>query len=113
MTEPAVASSDARNISTSIVRDDNAYVINGRKWWITGVANESCEIFIVMGKTDTHAAPTKRWSHGVPVVVLVLVVVRPPAVTENTSSSRSSIEAYLSIWWGMPRLIRVTAFLAP
>jgi acyl-CoA dehydrogenase len=43
MTEPAAASSDARNISTSIVRDDNAYVINGRKWWITGVADESCE----------------------------------------------------------------------
>ena len=52
MTEPDVASSDARNISTSIVRDGDDYVINGRKWWITGVADERCQIFIVMGKTD-------------------------------------------------------------
>ena len=52
MTEPDVASSDARNIQTSIVRDGDDYVINGRKWWITGSADERCQIFIVMGKTD-------------------------------------------------------------
>jgi acyl-CoA dehydrogenase len=52
MTEPAVASSDATNIETSIRRDGDDYVINGRKWFITGVLNERCEILIVMGKTD-------------------------------------------------------------
>ncbi len=52
MTEPEVASSDATNITTSIVRDGDEYVINGRKWFITGAADERCKIFIVMGKTD-------------------------------------------------------------
>jgi acyl-CoA dehydrogenase len=55
MTEPDVASSDATNISTSIVRDGDDYVINGRKWWITGAMNPDCAIFIVMGKTDPNA----------------------------------------------------------
>jgi acyl-CoA dehydrogenase len=59
MTEPAVASSDATNITTRITRDGDDYVVNGRKWWITGVADERCEIFIVMGKTDPDA-PTHR-----------------------------------------------------
>jgi acyl-CoA dehydrogenase len=62
MTEPAVASSDARNITTSIVRDGDEYVINGRKWWITGVADEACQIFIVMGKTDPDAAAHRQQS---------------------------------------------------
>ncbi len=52
MTEPDVASSDATNIATSIIRDGDSYVINGRKWWITGAMNPNAEIFIVMGKTD-------------------------------------------------------------
>jgi acyl-CoA dehydrogenase len=55
MTEPDVASSDATNISTSIVRDGDDYVINGRKWWITGAMNPDCAVFIVMGKTDPTA----------------------------------------------------------
>jgi acyl-CoA dehydrogenase len=55
MTEPDVASSDATNIQTSIVRDGDEYVVNGRKWWITGAMNPGCEIFIVMGKTDPSA----------------------------------------------------------
>ena len=55
MTEPDVASSDATNIEMSIVRDGDEYVINGRKWWITGAMNPACEIFIVMGKTDPSA----------------------------------------------------------
>lgn len=62
MTEPAVASSDARNITTSISRDGDEYVINGRKWWITGVADEVCQIFIVMGKTDPDAAAHRQQS---------------------------------------------------
>jgi acyl-CoA dehydrogenase len=53
MTEPAVASSDATNIETSIKRDGDHYVINGRKWWSSGVGDPRCKIAIVMGKTDT------------------------------------------------------------
>jgi acyl-CoA dehydrogenase len=52
MTEPAVASSDATNITTRIERDGDEYVINGRKWWSSGAMNPRCEIFILMGKTD-------------------------------------------------------------
>ncbi|MCW2768863.1 MAG: acyl-CoA dehydrogenase [Aeromicrobium sp.] len=55
MTEPQVASSDATNVELSIVRDGDDYVINGRKWWITGAMNPDCKIFIVMGKTDPEA----------------------------------------------------------
>src|ERR687889_53806 len=62
MTEPEVASSDARNITTSIVRDGDEYVINGRKWWITGVADERCRIFIVMGKTDPNGPAHRQQS---------------------------------------------------
>jgi alkylation response protein AidB-like acyl-CoA dehydrogenase len=52
MTEPAVASSDATNIETSIRRDGESYLINGRKWWSSGVGDPRCKIVIVMGKTD-------------------------------------------------------------
>jgi acyl-CoA dehydrogenase len=62
MTEPDVASSDARNVQTSIVRDGDEYVINGRKWWITGAADERCQIFIVMGKTDPDGPPHRQQS---------------------------------------------------
>ena len=51
MTEPAVASSDASNIATTIVRDGDDWVINGRKWWISGVRREQCELLIVLGVT--------------------------------------------------------------
>ncbi|MGK3207842.1 acyl-CoA dehydrogenase family protein [Amycolatopsis sp. MEPSY49] len=62
MTEPDVASSDARNIETAIRRDGDEYVINGRKWYISGAMNPACQIFIVMGKTDPDAAPHKQQS---------------------------------------------------
>jgi acyl-CoA dehydrogenase len=81
MTEPDVASSDATNIETSIVRDGDEYVIDGRKWWITGAMNPQCEIFIVMGKTDPDAERHRQQS-----MVLVprdtpgLTVVRPLTV---------------------------------
>ncbi len=56
MTEPEVASSDATNIETSIRRDGDHYVVNGRKWWSSGVGDPRCKIAIVMGKTDPTAA---------------------------------------------------------
>lgn len=52
MTEPNVASSDATNIQASIVRDGDEYVINGRKWWTSGIGDPRCKIMIFMGKTD-------------------------------------------------------------
>ncbi len=56
MTEPAVASSDATNIECSIIRDGDEYVVNGRKWFITGAMHENCRIVIVMGKSDPEVA---------------------------------------------------------
>ncbi|MDH3650247.1 MAG: acyl-CoA dehydrogenase family protein [Saprospiraceae bacterium] len=55
MTEPGVASSDATNIETSIIKDGNEYVIDGHKWWSSGGMHPQCSIYIVMGKTDPTA----------------------------------------------------------
>jgi acyl-CoA dehydrogenase len=74
MTEPAVASSDATNIETSIRREGDEYVINGRKWWISGAGRPSCKILIVMGKTDPAAERHRQQS-------MVLVPVGTPGVT--------------------------------
>ncbi|HKS49597.1 MAG TPA: acyl-CoA dehydrogenase family protein [Amycolatopsis sp.] len=62
MTEPDVASSDARNIATSITRDGDSYVINGRKWFTSGAMNPNCQIFIVMGKTDPDTEAHRQQS---------------------------------------------------
>ena len=74
MTEPAVASSDARNIETSIVRDGSDYVINGRKWWTSGASDPRCKILIVMGRTNPDAASHQQQS-------MVLVPIDTPGVT--------------------------------
>jgi acyl-CoA dehydrogenase len=74
MTEPQVASSDATNVELSIVRDGDEYVINGRKWWITGALNPDSKIFIVMGKTDPSADRHRQQSQ-------VLVPRDTPGVT--------------------------------
>jgi acyl-CoA dehydrogenase len=74
MTEPAVASSDATNISCRIERQGDEYVINGRKWWISGAASERCKVFILMGKTDPDAPTYTQQS-------MVLVPVDTPGVT--------------------------------
>jgi len=62
MTEPAVASSDATNIETRIERDGDDYVINGRKWWSSGVGDPRCKVAIVMGKTDPTASTHQQQS---------------------------------------------------
>ncbi|HEY4801600.1 MAG TPA: acyl-CoA dehydrogenase family protein [Paraburkholderia sp.] len=62
MTEPDVPSSDATNITTSIRRDGDDYVINGRKWFITNAAHPNCKLFIVMGKTDPDAESHRQQS---------------------------------------------------
>lgn len=62
MTEPAVASSDATNIATKIEHDRDHYVINGRKWWSSGVGDPRCKILIVMGKTDPNADKYRQQS---------------------------------------------------
>jgi len=62
MTEPEVASSDATNIQSSIVRDGDSYVINGRKWWTSGAGDPRCKIAIFMGKTDPSAPKHKQQS---------------------------------------------------
>jgi len=75
MTEPDVASSDATNIECSIRRDGDDYVINGRKWYITGAMNERCEVFILMGKTDPDHADRHRQQS------MILVPKDTPGVT--------------------------------
>ncbi|HEY6295953.1 MAG TPA: acyl-CoA dehydrogenase family protein, partial [Streptosporangiaceae bacterium] len=60
MTEPAVASSDANNIATTITRDGDEYVVNGRKWWSSGALSSACKIFIVMGVSGAEAAGGHR-----------------------------------------------------
>jgi acyl-CoA dehydrogenase len=74
MTEPDVASSDATNIATRIERDGDQYVINGRKWWISGAGDPRCAIYIVMGKTNPDAATHSQQS-------MVLVPADTPGVT--------------------------------
>ncbi|UTT46822.1 acyl-CoA dehydrogenase family protein [Rhodococcus gordoniae] len=74
MTEIAVASSDATNIETSIERDGDSYVINGRKWWTSGAADPRCTLLIVMGKTDPSADTHRQQS-------MILVPIDTPGVT--------------------------------
>jgi len=73
MTEPAVASSDATNIQASIRRDGDHYVLNGRKWWVSGAGDPRCKILIFMGKTDPKAERHKQQS-------MILVPIDTPGV---------------------------------
>jgi acyl-CoA dehydrogenase len=80
MTEPAVASSDARNIQTEIIRDGDHYVINGRKWWTSGANDPRCRLLIVMGRTNPDAASHQQQS-------MILVPVDTPGVNILRSTS--------------------------
>ncbi len=81
MTEPDVASSDATNIGTRIERQGDEYVINGRKWWISGAGDPRCAIYIVMGKTDPDAPRHSQQSMIlVPADTPGLTVLRPLSV---------------------------------
>jgi acyl-CoA dehydrogenase len=73
MTEPNVASSDATNIQSSIARDGDSYVINGRKWWTSGAGDPRCEILIFMGKTNPEAGRHNQQS-------MILVPMKTPGV---------------------------------
>lgn len=74
MTEPDVASSDASNIQTSIARDGDSYIVTGRKWWTSGIADPRCSVLLVMGKTDPRAPTHQQQS-------IVLVPTTSPGVT--------------------------------
>jgi acyl-CoA dehydrogenase len=80
MTEPAVASSDAANIATTITLDGDEYVVNGRKWWSTGALREECKVAIVMGVSDPEAAKYSRHS-------MILVPLDTPGVIVERSTS--------------------------
>ena len=74
MTEPAVASSDARNIEMLIKREGDEWVLNGRKWWTSNALHPNCRILIVMGKTNPDGPPYRQQS-------MVLVPIDTPGVT--------------------------------
>ncbi len=97
MTEPDVASSDATNIQTSIIRDGDEYVINGRKWWSSGAMNPSCKVYIVMGKTDPDAQRHVQQSMIlVPSNTLGVKVIRPMRVYGNLDSPEGHAEIELT-----------------
>jgi acyl-CoA dehydrogenase len=93
MTEPQVASSDATNLETSIIPDGDDYIINGRKWWISGAMHPNCEILIVMGKTDFNAPRHAQHSQIlVPRNTPGVTVVRPLTVFGSYNSPEGDVE---------------------
>ena len=97
MTEPAVASSDATNIQTSIVRDGDEYVINGRKWWSSGAMNPHCKIYVLMGKTDFNAEKHKQQSMIlVPANTPGIKIIRPMQVFGSIDSPEGHAEIELT-----------------
>jgi acyl-CoA dehydrogenase len=95
MTEPAVASSDATNISTRIERDGDHYIINGHKWWISGAGDPRCKIFIVMGKSDPTAPKHQQQSMIlVPADTKGVRIVRPLNVFGYDDAPHGHMEMY-------------------
>lgn len=97
MTEPDVASSDATNVQTSIKREGDEYVINGRKWWSSGAMHPKCAFYILMGKSDTEAARHRQQSMIiVPAGTPGVEVVRPLRVFGNIDSPEGHAEIRLT-----------------
>ena len=97
MTEPQVASSDATNVETRIVRDGDHYVINGRKWWSTGALHPNNKFYIVMGKTDPTAARHVQQSMIiVPVGTPGVEIIRPLRVFGMLESPEGHAEIALT-----------------
>ena len=97
MTEPAVASSDATNIQTSITKDGDDYVINGRKWWSSGAMNPHCKIYILMGKTDFKEEKHKQQSMIlVPADTPGIKILRPLEVFGSVDSPEGHAEIELT-----------------
>ncbi|MFO1244055.1 MAG: acyl-CoA dehydrogenase family protein [Ramlibacter sp.] len=95
MTEPEVASSDATNISTSIRREGDEYVINGHKWWISGAADPRCAVYITMGKTDPDAPRHSQQSMVlVPADAKGIRIVRPLNVMGYDDAPHGHVEMY-------------------
>ncbi len=93
MTEPDVASSDATNIETRIERDGDEYVINGRKWWISGAADPRCSVFITMGKTDPEAPRHSQQSMVlVPADAKGITIIRPLNVLGYDDAPHGHVE---------------------
>ena len=78
MTEPGVASSDATNIQSSIVRENDEYVVNGHKWWSSGAMDRRCTLLIFMGKSDPNAEKYRQQS-------MILIPKETPGVTIKRS----------------------------
>ena len=95
MTEPDVASSDATNIATRIERQGDEYVINGRKWWISGAADPRCAVYITMGKTDPEAPRHSQQSMVlVPADAKGIRIVRPLNVMGYDDAPHGHVEMY-------------------
>ncbi|NPC57769.1 acyl-CoA dehydrogenase family protein [Caenimonas soli] len=95
MTEPEVASSDATNICTRIERDDDHYVINGHKWWISGAGHSHCKVFITMGKSDPQAHKHSQQSMiVVPADTPGIRIVRPLTVFGYDDAPHGHVEMY-------------------
>jgi acyl-CoA dehydrogenase len=94
MTEPDVASSDATNIETSITRDGDDYIINGRKWYISGACDPRCKILIVMGKTDpdNENRHLQQSQILVPIDTAGVTIVRPMKVFGNDDAPEGHAE---------------------
>jgi acyl-CoA dehydrogenase len=87
MTEPEVASSDATNIATTIVRDGDDYVVNGRKWWISGVMDPRCKVYILLGRTPNDGPRHRQHSQIIiPADTPGIEIVRPLTVFDSFHS---------------------------
>ncbi|NNL93135.1 MAG: acyl-CoA dehydrogenase [Saprospiraceae bacterium] len=97
MTEPDVASSDARNIQTSIKLEGDNYVINGKKWWSSGAMNPNCKVYILMGKTDPESAPYSQQSMIlIPADTPGVKIIRPLKVFGSVDSPEGHAEIELT-----------------